>query len=376
MNRRLGRPPIAAPQGIVKAPIPSPIFRISNLQQSILSWFEDPVPPFAITLGDPAGIGPEIVLKALAALPRRRRADWRVYADPWMLETWAEALGLALPALAHTPLFISPPLKRGRKKAGVPSAFQDAAFSAQIAWRSLEYAARDLNHGTLKGVATAPISKARLEAIGFPYPGHTEFFAAKSRAKTVRMMFVGEPLVVALDSIHIPLKRVAPLLSTRHLEETIRLTQDALSHFAGIRSPKLALCGLNPHAGEAGLIGDEEERIIKPLVKRLKGLSGPFPADAYFGTRAYRRYDATIALYHDQGLIPFKLLAFDKGVNCTIGLPYLRTSPDHGCAFDIAGLGKASPKSLTAAMELLEKWSKKRCERGDSNPQGLAPTRS
>lgn len=297
---------------------------------------------FAITIGDMAGIGPEIILKAVGHLPSTERSNWIIHADPWMLERWATRLSLPLPPLRYEPLGIS------------ATTDLTPEFCAEIAWKSLLSASRALNAKDCHGVVTAPISKERMACIGFPYPGHTEFFAAQSKTSTFRMMFVGGSLRIILETIHLPLSQVPATLSTIHFHETLALADHVLKTKFNIASPKIAVCGLNPHAGENGLLGTEEKDILLPEIAHFPTVSGPFASDAYFGTRAYEHYDATICMYHDQALIPFKLLHFDDGVNATIGLPYLRTSPDHGCAFDIAGKGIAREGSFLAAMRLLQ----------------------
>lgn len=298
-----------------------------------------------ITIGDRDGIGPEVTLKALARLSRDEQTRFELYADRDMIADFATRLALPMPEIAY----VSP----AQFFEGDDASPENA--SARYAWASLQMASARLADGRIAGVATAPISKARMHRVGFPYPGHTEFFQAESGASAVRMMFLGDTLKVVLHTIHVPLVRVPSLLSRESLIQTFELTQSALqTHFA-CKSPKIAVCGLNPHAGEGGLLGEEEVDTIVPAIQAVSGVSGPFPSDSYFGMRLYEKYDATICLYHDQGLIPFKLLHFDRGVNMTIGLSYVRTSPDHGCAFDIAGQGIASSASMEEALRWLLK---------------------
>lgn len=314
---------------------------------------------YAITIGDPAGIGPEIILKALNRLDRSEQETWTLYADPWVMEDWATRLGLPRPISPYSPLGFPP--------TPLPALFEDTRRSAEIAWASLKAASGDLNARKKTAVVTAPISKARMQAVGFPYPGHTEFFAAESKSDPVRMMFVAPSLKVVLDSIHLPLRQVAERLSADHLQKTFEITRTTLETQFGIISPKLAVCGLNPHAGEAGMLGREECDIIAPLLAEMPDIAGPFASDAYFAQKTYAHYDATICLYHDQGLIPFKMLHAHDGVNFTAGLPYVRTSPDHGPAFDIAGKNTANDGSFFAALQLIEALTKGR--------RGEAPSR-
>jgi 4-hydroxythreonine-4-phosphate dehydrogenase len=210
----------------------------------------------------------------------------------------------------------------------------------------------------LQGIVTAPISKSMWHAAGRDYPGHTELLAALTHTPEVRMMLVGRQLRVILVTTHLALARVPAALSTERIEKTVLMTAAHLARFHGLSCPRLAVAGLNPHAGEAGAFGDEEERIIVPAVQRLQAqqhsliVNGPFPADTVFVRAVKGAFDGVICLYHDQGLIPLKLLSWEDGVNVTIGLPIVRTSPDHGTAFDIAGQGTADPRSMQAAIAL------------------------
>jgi 4-hydroxythreonine-4-phosphate dehydrogenase len=216
----------------------------------------------------------------------------------------------------------------------------------------------------LQGLVTAPISKAMWHAAGRTYPGHTELLAALTHTPEVRMMLAGTQLRVILVTTHLALAQVPAALSPERILQTISLASTHLSRFHGLQPPRLAVAGLNPHAGEAGAFGDEEERIIRPAVQQAQALGlvvdGPFPADSLFVRAVKGEFDGVICLYHDQGLIPFKLLSWEDGVNVTIGLPIVRTSPDHGTAFDIAGQGVANPRSLRAAIELAVEMTKNR----------------
>lgn len=277
-------------------------------------------PLILITPGDPAGIGPEIIAKALASPELPRHCDY-----------------LLLPyETTCTP--------------GKPD-----AVSARIALDALEEAARRLREGTADAVVTGPVSKEGLQAIGFPYPGQTEFFCDRLGASDVTMCLTGDHLTVALVTIHIPLAEVAGALtppaivqSGRHLAEYMRQRLR--------RSPRIAVCGLNPHAGENGAFGREEIEIIAPAIAQLQAqgigaFSGPHVPDAIFRDAARGDYDAVLCMYHDQGLIPLKLLDFDNAVNITLGLPRPRLSPDHGTAFDIAGKNIAHHSSLLRALQ-------------------------
>ncbi|MBZ0269179.1 4-hydroxythreonine-4-phosphate dehydrogenase PdxA, partial [bacterium] len=234
-----------------------------------------------------------------------------------------------------------------------------SAFGGRVAAGAVEAAARAALRGDADAVVTAPLSKVSLQAAGVPHPGHTEYLAELGGASSVAMMFVAPQLRLTLATIHVRLRDVAGLLSVEGLLETFRLTREALSGRAGIPDARIAVLGLNPHAGEEGRFGDEETRVIAPAIAaaREQGarIEGPFPADSFFH-RHRTDYDAVIAMYHDQGLIPVKILSEGRAVNVTLGLPFLRTSVDHGTAFDIAGRGTASADSLVEAARLAVEW--------------------
>lgn len=285
-------------------------------------------PVFAVTLGDPDGIGPEIVFKALADSSIRKLAHWKIFGN-------------------------FSKKKIGPKKSGISS------------FNALREAVAALKKGEVNGLVTAPISKERIHTAGFKFPGHTEYLAHEFGSKKCVMMFVSPHLKVSLATIHLPLKKVPAALTIKKIRDTIELTHQSLKKDFGITRPRIAVCGLNPHAGENGLFGDEEKRIIKPAIRLVqkKGIEalGPFSADTLFYQCRQRRFDAVIAHYHDQGLIPVKTLDFHEGVNMTLGLPIIRTSPDQGCAFDIAKKGIANPASMKSAMKLaVEIWKKRK----------------
>jgi 4-hydroxythreonine-4-phosphate dehydrogenase len=276
----------------------------------------------AITAGDPAGIGPEIARKA-AADPRVRQA-----CEPVIYGPGDEA----------------------RFAPGVLSA--DAGRAAYDAIRA---AVRDAQAGIVQGMATAPVNKAAFALAGLPWKGHTDLLAHLTGSRRVAMMFWSEPLKVVLATVHIPLSEVPRALTRELLDETIDLVVRELPRF-GLDRPRLALAGLNPHAGEEGVLGAEEGHVLRPAVEaaRARGvrIDGPFPGDTVFVRAVRGEFDAVIACYHDQGLIPVKLVAFGRAVNVTLGLPIVRTSVDHGTAFDIAGRNIADPASLIEAVLL------------------------
>jgi len=283
------------------------------------------LPVVAITAGDPSGIGPEIAVKA-AADPRVREV-----CEPRIYGPHDEA------ALARFP------------------AGEVSAESGRAAIRAVEEAVRDALAGTVAAVATAPINKAAVAAAGLSWPGHTELLAHLCGVRDVAMMFWSERIRTVLATVHIPLADVPRALTAERLDTVSGLTAASLPRF-GVPSPRLAVAGLNPRAGESGLIGTEERDVMAPAIARARDrgidVSGPYPGDTVFTRAAAGEFDAVVASYHDQGLIPMKLLAFGESVNVTLGLPIIRTSVDHGTAFDIARTGRASAESLVHAVRL------------------------
>lgn len=308
-----------------------------------------------VTLGDPTGIGPELIAAVLADPPGGAGAHERiVYGDRGVLERAAALRGVAPPSRIEEVTQLSsvipgrPDLESGR---------------AQIAY--LEQAVADARAGRIDAILTAPIHKASCLAAGFAFPGHTEFFAARlappgAPPLPVTMMFAGPKLRVSLATVHCPLAEVAHRLTAEALRGTIARTARALACDFGIARPRIAVAGLNPHAGESGLFGDEEARLISPAIGAGERafapavVTGPHVPDAVFRDHLEGRYDAVVALYHDQGLIPVKLIDFEEAVNLTLGLPLIRTSPDHGVAHDIAGRGVARTTSFRAALSLAQ----------------------
>jgi 4-hydroxythreonine-4-phosphate dehydrogenase len=308
----------------------------------------------AISLGDPCGIGPEIVARALAARPA---VDAVVYGDVGVLARAAGVAGVPAPAADRVRAVTA--LSPGDVPPGKPN---DEAGRAQLAY--LAAATTAALAGEVAALVTAPISKQWIARAGFPFPGHTEYLASRANvgAGEFAMMLAGPRLRVTVATTHVPLRDVATLLTADGIAATIWLTVDALARRFGIAAPRVAVAGLNPHAGEAGRFGDEEERLVRPAIESARArvaaaggraeISGPHVPDVVFREAASGRFDAVVALYHDQGLIPLKLLHFDEGVNVTLGLPFVRTSPDHGTAYDIAGSGRARPESFLAAFDL------------------------
>jgi len=299
-----------------------------------------------VTLGDPAGIGPEIVAAALAAAPAEWRERITVYGDRAPLERGARAVGVSLP-----PGLVI--VGDGVGDGAVPGKPDERAGAAQVGY--LEAAVAAARRGELAAIVTAPISKTWARRGGFQFLGHTEMLAARLGATDVAMLFAGPKLKVALATVHRPLAEVVGDLSTERVRTVIELLVASLVTDFGMASPRVGVVGLNPHAGEDGLLGDEDADIIAPAIEvpcPPATLLGPLVPDAAFRDAVHGRYDAVVAMYHDQGLIPVKLVDFDEAVNVTLGLPIVRTSPDHGTAYDIAGTGKARSISMQRSLAL------------------------
>lgn len=318
--------------------------------------------PLAISLGDPAGIGPEVILGAWARLRAERRAPPAfVLGGPELLRACAESLGIDCPIVP----IADPSEALFASAVGLPVlALIDGPWhparpspeGARLALTSLQLAAKCALAGVASGLVTAPVSKSALAAIGWDYPGQTEFLAdACGRPyRDAVMMLAGPSLRTVPLTVHVALAEVPALLSAELITHKARIVAAGLRRDFGIAAPRLAIAALNPHAGEGGQFGDEEARIIAPAITALQaeGIDafGPVPGDALFTPRARATYDAALAMYHDQALIPIKALEVDEGVNVTLGLPIIRTSPDHGTAFDIAGKGLADPGAMVAAI--------------------------
>jgi 4-hydroxythreonine-4-phosphate dehydrogenase len=307
-----------------------------------------------ITLGDPAGIGPEIVAAALHAAPREWRDHLIVYGDRAPLERAAKVMNVALPDVE---LVAGTTDDGDRAVPGTPDRHSGAA---QVSY--LETAVAAAARGELGAIVTAPISKTWARRAGFEFLGHTEMLAARLGASDVAMFFVGPKLKVALTTVHRPLAEVVTDLSTERVRVVIELVARSMVRDLGVTAPRIGVVGLNPHAGEDGLLGDEDAEIIAPALEEPcppATLLGPLVPDAAFRDAVNGRYDALVAMYHDQGLIPVKLIDFDESVNVTLGLPIVRTSPDHGTAYDIAGKGVARSvsmkRALALAMEMVER---------------------
>ncbi|MBJ7535326.1 4-hydroxythreonine-4-phosphate dehydrogenase PdxA [Rhodomicrobium vannielii ATCC 17100] len=329
--------------------------------------------PLAVTMGDPAGIGPDVTLAAWARRRDCALAPFFVIADPTHFEARAALLGIAVRVARiarpedAAPVFgdALPVLPLRAPLAPVAPGKPSVAHAAAVI-ESIEEAVALALSGRAAAVVTAPIAKFVLMETGFAHAGHTEFLAelAVRHGHPPRppVMLMASPRLKTVPvTVHIPLKDVFAALTPDIIIGTARTTAEGLTRFFGIARPRLAICGLNPHAGENGALGHEETDIIAPSIERLKAESidatGPHPADTLFHDAARETYDAVLAMYHDQALIPFKTLAFDDGVNVTLGLPFIRTSPDHGTAFALAGTGQANPQSFIEALRLARRMA-------------------
>ena len=318
--------------------------------------------PIALTCGEPAGIGPELALKAWEILGPD--LPFFVIGDPTHLPAGAPVRVIAGPAetasAAETGLPVLPHDFDAPNELGKPN-----PVHAQHVIDVIAHAVDLVQSGQASAICTNPIHKKALkDGANFAYPGHTEYLAALAKTENVVMMLASEQLRVVPTTIHMALADVPTALTADLLTQTIRITNAALQRDFGLPNPRLAVAGLNPHAGEGGAMGREEIDMIIPVLDQLRGeginLIGPMSADTMFHATARKNYDAAICMYHDQALIPIKTLDIDGGVNVTLGLPFIRTSPDHGTAFDIAGKGIASPNSLVAALRMADKMAKAR----------------
>jgi 4-hydroxythreonine-4-phosphate dehydrogenase len=322
--------------------------------------------PLALTIGEPAGIGPDITLMAWLRRSEVSLPPFYVLAEPQFLAKRRDVLRFDVPLKVVEPgnavsAFGSalPVVDLNISISGEPG--RPDASSAPTALTSIRRAVTDVLRGAASAMVTNPVAKSVLYRSGFAEPGHTEFLGkliAEATAKTLHpvMMLWSPELAVVPVTIHLPLSEVTAHLTTELIVEVGRIVASDLSRRFGLAHPRLAVAGLNPHAGEEGALGEEDHLIVTPAVERLRAENidarGPLPADSMFHPAARETYDAALCMYHDQALIPIKTLAFDHAVNVTLGLPLVRTSPDHGTAFDIAGTGKANPSSLMAAITL------------------------
>ncbi len=325
-------------------------------------------PPIAISTGDPSGIGAEVTLKALAKLIPGSKHLYCLVGDFAYLTACAKRFKIKLPL---EKLDSQGPALVGRGRIGVldlggAEKSQWGKISASSGTAAVHYIIKGAQlalEGKASALVTAPISKEAIHKAGCIFPGHTELLAHLSDRKDFAMMMVGGPFKIVLQSIHLSLKDALKEITRPKVWEKLELAHKSLQRWFGIKNPRIAVAGVNPHAGENGAFGKEEKTILNPVVAKARKLgwavTGPHPPDTLFYWASKGRYDAVLCMYHDQGLIPLKLAAFDQGVNMTLGLPFIRTSPDHGTAFDIAGKGKAGPSSMMAAIRLAGQLAEK-----------------
>jgi 4-hydroxythreonine-4-phosphate dehydrogenase len=320
-----------------------------------------PPPLIGITAGDEAGVGPEVIIKTLAK-KRLPRARFLIYGSKTAFDATSAGLKIKLPVRQVESLqqidgrtrihLLNCPHSQIKKV--TPG--KTTVHTARNAFSYITLAAHDALDGKIDALVTAPIAKFSMKRAGIDIPGHTDYLAELSHTKNYAMMFVGGGMKVILASIHTSLQSVPGLITGKNIRGKALLIDKTLKDLFKLKKPCIAVCGLNPHAGEEGMLGDEEKKVLVPVIKQLRqrglNLVGPYPSDTIFNRALAGEFDAVLAMYHDQGMVPIKLLAFDTAVNMTIGLPFIRTSPDHGTAFDIAGKGAASPNSFTAALKL------------------------
>ena len=323
----------------------------------------DPKPRIVISIGDFNGIGPEIILKSLTE-DFIGTSTPVILSPPGVIDFYCGNLGFENPIHSIDNIDQAEPGKinvldplKNEKTISVTPGYQTEK-SGLVAMKAIEMGIELCTSGSAQALVTAPISKEAVNLAGYNIPGHTEFLATQTGTQEVLMMLVSGDLRVSLVTTHIPIREVAQKISAALIERKLEILSQSLKEDFGIEKPKIAVFGLNPHAGDGGVIGREEMDLITPLLKKLQPnihntiISGPFPADGFFGQQLHKEFDAILAMYHDQGLAPFKLLSFGKGVNFTAGLPIIRTSPDHGTAFDIAGKGMGNPSSFKEAYSL------------------------
>ena len=326
-------------------------------------------PRIAISMGDPNGIGPEISLKAFDAL--KDELEVVLVGDRGAFQAHAAVLGRTIDDIT---------LREPGGDAGfggIPVSFGEIESGAgRRAMEAVRTAVELCRSGEADAMVTAPISKEAITRAGYPFPGHTEYIAHLCGTRNELMVMVAGDLRVALVTIHVSLRSVPPLITRDRVAARIRQFDGSLRRDFGLSAPRIAVLGLNPHAGDGGVIGDEEQRTILPAMSEAASdgvvAEGPFPADGFFGSQSYKRFDGVLAMYHDQGLVPFKTLSFNHGANFTAGLPIVRISPDHGTAFDIAGKGVANAHSLIEAAREAVRIAVRRREFRESSRQAEA----
>ncbi len=341
------------------------------------------LPRIGITVGDMNGIGPEVIIKALSGHKILKMCTPVLYGSGKHFSKYKSELGF------HDWQFFSVQntSQINRKQINFINTYQGPHFELNlgqvqkeaglVAFSALERAVSDLKNGDIDALVTAPISKDNTHSDAFNFPGHTEYLANAFGAEEVLMFMVSEHIKMGVVTGHVPLEGVKKKINKKQIADKIDLMLQSLVKDFGIQKPRIAVLGLNPHAGENGLLGKEEEEIIKPVIDQYRSKAqlvfGPFPTDGFFGTSLWKQYDAVLAMYHDQGLTPFKMLAFESGVNFTAGLPAVRTSPDHGTAFGIAGKNEADHGSMLNAIFSAIEIYKRRKENEELAANAISP---
>ena len=328
-------------------------------------------PIIGITIGDINGIGPEVVIKSLEDARIIKQFTPVIYGSGKVLSFYKKNLDKE----DFNYFQINGLDKINHKKVNILNIWDEAVeispgkgneTSGKYARISLQKATEDLKNGHIHAITTAPLSKELIQNDEFKFPGHTEYLTKEAGEKESLMMLVHEGLRVGVVTGHIPLKEVSKAIDKDKVSSKLKIMIKSLKNDFGIKKPKVAILGLNPHSGENGLLGDEESKVIEPVINQFKSghdlVYGPFPADGFFGSGSFQNYDGVLAMYHDQGLIPFKAMAFEEGINYTAGLPFVRTSPDHGTAFAIAGKNEADETSFRNALYLASDITRQRSE--------------
>lgn len=336
------------------------------------------IPVIGISCGDPNGVGPEVILKSLQHPGVLKLLTPVIYAPAKMMAEQKKALGLeyrfrlveGLEKLEAGHIYLA---ECGATNFEMQPG-HSTAEGGRLAAESLERSVADLKAGRIHALVTAPINKANMPKDTFPFPGHTEFLTSRLGAPKSLMFLVNDGLRVGLVTNHVPVAKVAEQITVQLILDKIAMMDRCLRRDFGIEKPLIAVLALNPHAGDSGVIGDEDDKIIRPAILEAKNkghlVLGPYPADGFFGSGKHQKVDAILAMYHDQGLVPFKALSFGEGVNFTAGLPSVRTSPDHGTAYDIAGKGIADPSSFIQALFLAQTAiaNRRRYDEDNANP--------
>jgi 4-hydroxythreonine-4-phosphate dehydrogenase len=340
--------------------------------------------PLGITIGDVNGIGPELLVNVISSDELLNHCIPVIYTPEGVLDFYAARLEIDLPAL--NVVTQQSDIAEGQVNLRIcgdaevePSPGKASVETGALAMQAIEMAKADVLNGWIKNVVTGPIDKKTIQEAGFNFPGHTEYFANAFETDDYMMLLCSDELIIGTLTGHVPVSDIANHISQEKIESRIQILNETLKTDFLVEKPKIAVLGLNPHAGDQGAIGKEELDIIKPAIAECRSndliVFGPFSSDGFFGSKAYQNYDAVLAMYHDQALIPFKQISFDEGVNYTAGLPIIRTSPDHGTAYDIAGKGIGSTASFVNAIFMVNRLYRNRITYYDAHKNPLGYTK-